>query len=239
MLLALAGRIRPAGRLRAALTTAALFVASAQAVVLGNMRWYKQSGAIEPIIIPAAILGGCLILAAALRRRRGWRFVLGADLPRSAASRQFSIRALLASVGIVAVLLAVGRATMPHVRWDDIGGLSSVAFVLLVFAPLGTAYGLPALALAAALLSPRPATRDWSWAGGLLAAAVMLTAMTFGVLFGVEGSLLLLAVVVAAYGSIASAFLVLRVCGYRLVRRQPSAAETDYRDFFSTAPSDI
>lgn len=175
-------------------------------------------GEVLQIVAWLVTVAACQLPLWFLRRRFGWQIEAPVEPahPPDAQINQFSISHLLAGMAVVAAFLAA-------LRWLHPESVSAEwAMHLLRFAAMGAAIGLLGLLpVAICWLILLPGSGGfWRWSIGAAVVCVGAAAATAVAAFGSRGEVgeLVFALLGAVIWSAASLFVV-RLCGYRLVRR--------------------
>lgn len=153
-----------------------------------------------------------------LRRRYRWRIESPVTLQQRTAvdDKQFSLSTLLATTAGMAAFLAVLRWLHPA------SGESEWAFHLVRYVTMGAMTALPGmLVLIVGWLMLTPEFRSsWRWSIAVLGSCAMVAAASAVAAFGSPGEVgELVFILLGTLLSSAASLLVVRFCGYRLVRK--------------------
>ncbi len=158
-----------------------------------------------------------LLPAIAIKRSRRWTIV--PQTPGGPLSgRQYSVAGIMLATACVAIVFGVGRWVLPLARWPsgtDLWGVLSIRTMLLGGAIAWT--GLPLVPLTALVLGAGDASFRWSQ---LVTMAVVAVGLHFILLrsAGTRAMPVYIAMMTGAYLSGVIWLLVIRACGFRLVR---------------------
>jgi hypothetical protein len=203
------------------------------AIDFASVQNTSDSGDAGEIMQPIAWLISFLVCQLPLwllRRRFGWRFEPPfAARDTAVRNNQFSLRGWFIAMAVVAAFLATLRWLHPATRPTEWG------MFLLIFLAMGASMSLPGmLALAVCwLVLPAGWWGRWRWSIAIGVCGAVTAVATAVALFGSPGEVgelvfVLLGTLLSAAGSL----LVIRACGYRLVRQAPLGA-TQFTGAFS------
>ncbi len=233
ILLAMVAVFWPVPRSMRIIVTIALLMLMLYAWLIGEER--RSYAALESTFMPTIAFLVYQVPLRLTRRWRRWRMIPPSSVNPSVRGNQFSMRTLLAVVAVAAVLFALGRVVLPPLMWSSsFGGLTrsvlEAAFGGVVFA----LFYLPAIPCVPLCLSPR--LRIPIVVVALACALIaMMVLFLISAIFDPQGSVpeyatAIVSGVLGALGSISISLLVVRWCGYRLVReRDVRLASADNR----------
>ena len=180
-----------------------------------------QTGQGGEALMPLAWLIGfavCQLPLWLLRKRFAWQIEppVGVARPSGIGDNQFSVRGLLAAVSAVALFFAAVRLLHPQPDSDP----DRITF-LVIYAAMGASLAVPGIAVlltAWLVLASGPRNR-WKWALGVVGGCAVAATATAVYFFGSQGEVgEFLAVLAGTLLSAGGSVMVLRLCGYRLVR---------------------
>ncbi|HWB13878.1 MAG TPA: hypothetical protein VG826_31920 [Pirellulales bacterium] len=214
---------------------ACLTLANEFAQVNNAQRAGEAGEIMQPLQWGAAVLV-CLLPLWVLRRKLRWRIRPPAGLSRQVddGEHQFSMRGLLTAMAALAAFLAA-------LRWlHPMSNLTAWPEHLLRYFALGATMAVPGMLVILIfwlLVADGPSTR-WRWSFALFGLVVLVTVAAAVAGFGSPGEVgELIFVVLGIMLCAAGTSLVVRMCGYRLVRTA-AHSETETDDAVAPLPTE-